>query len=570
MSPLQITLLIIAVVLIVAVMITYFVRNKYYSQIDELDEEKNNVLNHAPYDDLKEVAELNISGQSSEVRDQLEEKWRKIESIQYPELENHLFDAEQATDRYRLGESKRHQDAAAEAIDSIKDELQELENSLKEFLEREQANLEKIDDIKERYHEVRKSLLAYSFSFGPASDGFEHKLRLMEDDFTDFSEYTVSGDHEEANKVVERLSEDIDETEEQMEKIPPLLTRIDDVYEEQLDDINQGYEEMVDVGYLIPNDTIKEDLSALRTDKEDIYGEIRDLNVEAANDKADALAEDIEALYQILEVEINARPQVSSLLDDTKQALYYLQDENRRLIATVKRIEQSYILNHDEAETIEKLDEQVKEQREEYHYLDDRVKHQALPYSVAYKELEDTFETLDNLNDEYSKIADYLDNYRDEELELKNGMLELEQELYAMKRRLENERLPGLPNNYLELFFSASDRVEQLSAELSQAKIQLIDIRKIYQMSAEDVAQLQDMTEEIIRKVELTEIVSQRLYRYKDSHKGILETIRYSESLFSEDYDYDTALRLVREKLENVDPGTYQEIVDTYEQEKEN
>jgi len=570
MSPLQITLLIIAVVLIVAVMITYFVRNKYYSQIDELDEEKNNVLNHAPYDDLQEIAELNISGQSSEVRDQLEKKWRNIESTQYPELENHLFDAEQATDRYRLGESKRYQDAAAEAIDRIKNELQELEDSLKKFLEREQANLEKIDDIKERYHEVRKSLLAYSFSFGPASEGFEHKLRLMEDDFTDFSEYTVSGDHEEANEVVERLSEDINETEEQMEKIPPLLTLIDDVYEEQLVDINQGYEEMVDAGYLIPDDTIEEDLSALMADKEDIYGEIRDLNVEEASNKADALAENIEALYQVLEVEINARPQVMSLLEDTKQALYYLQAENRRLNAAVNRIAQSYVLNHEEAKTIDTLDEQVEKQREEYHYIDDRMKHQALPYSIALKELEDIFAALDNLNDEYTDIAHYLDNYRSEELELKDGMLELEQQLYAMKRRLENERLPGLPNNYLELFFSASDRVEQLSAELSKPKIQLIDIRKIYQMSEEDVAQLEDMSEEIIRQVELTEIVSQRLYRYKESHKGVLETIRYSESLFSEDYDYDTALRLVREKLENVDPGTYQEIVETYEQEKAN
>jgi len=570
MSPLQITLLIIAVVLIVAALITYFVRNKYYSQIDELDKEKNNVLNDAPYDDLKEVSELNISGQSSEVRDQLEEQWRNIESIQYPQLENHLFDAEQATDRYRLGESKRHQEAASEAIDNIQNELQALQNSLKELLEREQANLEKIDNIKERYHEVRKSLLAYSFSFGPASESFEDKLRLMEDDFTEFSESTVSGDHEEANEVVQRLSDDIDETEEQMEKIPPLLTLVDDVYAEQLEDINQGYEEMVDAGYLIPDDTIKEDLSALADDKEAIYDEIRHLNIQKANDKADALADDIEDLYQILENEIDARPQVQKLLDETKQALYYLQGEHRRLAAWVNRMAQSYILNHKEAETIEELSEEVQKQREEYHYIDDRVKHQALPYSVAYTELENTFETLDQLNDDYQKIANHLDNYRSEELEFKNGMLELEQELYTMKRRLENERLPGLPNNYLELFFSASDRVEQLSAELSQPKIQLIDIRKIYQMSAEDVEQLKEMTEEIIRQVELTEIVSQRLYRYKDSHKGVLETIRYSESLFSEDYDYDTALRLVREKLENVDPGTYDELVQTYEQEKEN
>ena len=53
----------------------------------------------------------------------------------------------------------------------------------------------------------------------------------------------------------------------------------------------------------------------------------------------------------------------------------------------------------------------------------------------------------------------------------------------------------------------------------------------------------------------------------KDSHKGILETIRYSESLFTEDYDFDTALRLVREKLENVDPGAYDKVVENYEKE---
>ncbi len=76
------------------------------------------------------------------------------------------------------------------------------------------------------------------------------------------------------------------------------------------------------------------------------------------------------------------------------------------------------------------------------------------------------------------------------------------------------------------------------------------------------------MTQEIIRQVELTELVSQKLYRYKDSHKGVLETIRYSESLFTEDYDYGRALSLVREKLENVAPGTYKEIEEKYDQEK--
>ena len=47
MSPLQITLIILIVLVVVTAMITYFVRNNYYSQINELDQEKNDEIGRA-------------------------------------------------------------------------------------------------------------------------------------------------------------------------------------------------------------------------------------------------------------------------------------------------------------------------------------------------------------------------------------------------------------------------------------------------------------------------------------------------------------------------------------------
>ena len=567
MSLLQITLIILIVLVVVTAIITYFVRNNYYSQINELDEEKNEVLKRAPYKELEEMAELNITGQSYELRKDIEKKWHDIESVKYPKLENHLFDAEQATDRYRLPESKKSQDAAKEAIQEINADIEDLKEALIGLIEREQANLEKIDQIKKRYHEVRKSLLAYSFSFGPASESFEQKLRKMEADFTNFSEFTVSGDHEEANKIVESLHESIQETEEQMDTIPPLLEKVDNVYGQQLLDLRNGYEQMTENGYLFPEDTIIEDINTLKEDQQAIYDFIRDLKLEKASEAMDVLVDDIDCLYEKMEKEVETKPLVHDLAEDTKRGIYYLQDENRRLNHVVNRLSQSYVLIHNEPSILARLESQVKECRTDFDKLNERLTEQSIPYSLVYDALESTFNQLENLNDEYHKVSEYLESYRQEELELKEDMLDMEQSMYEMKRYLENERLPGLPKDYLELFFSTSDRIENLSAELSRSKIQLIEIRKIHKMCQEDVAQLEKMTKEIVWQVELLERTSQRLYRYKDSHKGILETIRYSESLFTEDYDYDTALRLVREKLENVDPGAYEEIVENYEKE---
>lgn len=567
MSPLQITLIILIVLVVVTAMITYFVRNNYYSQINELDQEKNDVLKKAPYEELEEVSELNITGQSYEVRKNLKKKWQDIESIKYPKLENHLFDAEQATDRYRLPESKKSQDAAKAAIQEINADIQDLKEALVGLIEREQANLEKIDQIKKRYHEVRKSLLAYSFSFGPASESFEQKLSKMENDFTNFSEFTVSGDHEEANKIVENLRKNIQETEEQMDAIPPLLEKVDEDYGKQLLDLREGYEELIDHGYLFPEDTILDDIETLKEDQQTIYTYIRDLKLEKASEAIDTLADNIDDLYEKMEKEIATKPLVHNLAEDTKRGIYYLQDENRRLNHAINRLSQSYVLIHNEPSILARLESQVKECRADFDKFNEHLVEQSVPYSIVYDALEATFNQLENLNDEHNKVSKYLENYRQEELDIKDDMLDMEQSMYEMKRYLENERLPGLPKDYLELFFSTSNRIESLSEELSRSKIQLIEIRKIHKMCQEDVAQLEEMTKEVVRQVELLERTSQRLYRYKDSHKGILETIRYSESLFTEDYDFDTALRLVREKLENVDPGAYDKVVENYEKE---
>ena len=568
MSPLQITLIIILVIILVTVGIIYFVQKKYYRQIDELDAQKNDVLKNAPYDALKEVAELNITGQSQEVRTALENQWRTIETVKYPKLENDLYDAEQATDRYRLGESKKNQESAAQAITEIKEDISQLTHSLNDLIEREQANLKQIDEMKKRYHEVRKSLLAYSFSFGPASESFEKKLRVMENDFGEFSDLTVSGDHEEAKEVVQGLSNDIVDIEDQMERIPPMIEKLEDVHGEELKDLQNGYNEMIEAGYTFPDDSIEEDINQLSLFKATIYDRIRDLELDKAREETSTLSEEIEELYEKMEVEYQAKPYVEETLEDIRRAIYFLQGEQRRVMALANRMAQSYILNHDEEKKLRTLADEVKEAREEYDVIADRVKHQAIPYSVAYEKLDKLFDLLEGYNKTYDTIENQLESYRKEERELKADMLEMEQDMYAMKRYLENERLPGLPDAYLEMFFSTSTRIELLSKEMARPRIQLAEVRKIHEMCEEDMDQLSDMTQEIIRQVELTELVSQKLYRYKDSHKGVLETIRYSESLFTEDYDYGRALSLVREKLENVAPGTYKEIEEKYDQEK--
>lgn len=567
MTPLQIILIIILVIILVTGTITYFTRGKYYEEIDRLDQEKKELLDQAPHDQLQEVSKLSITGQSSELREEFKDQWNDIQSVKYPKLENYLFEAEQAADRYRLNESKKNQEAAKELIENLKNDINELTTLLTELIEQEQANLEKIDAIKKRYHEVRKSLLAYSFSFGPASESFEEKLNLMEEDFTEFSEYTLSGDHEEANKVIDRLSDDIQQTEEEMDEIPELLTKMEKEYKLDIEDLDEGYQKLVDQNYLFPDNNLSEEIEQLKVEQNQILEDIGLLKLKEGKQEMKDMSDKIDDLYEIMEKEIKAEANISPTLKKVKEAIYYLRDEIQQLLSLEKRLEQSYILVHKERESLESIEKQLEDAMKEYDIILEKIEENKTPYSVADNQLNYLFKNLSKLNDEKILLKNTLNDYRKEELHFKEEMHAMEEAMYDMKRALENKRLPGLPDDYLELFFSASRRIEKLSEDLARTKVSLGSVKKLHQIAEEDVIQLSRMTEEIIDQVNLIERSSQRLYRYKDQHKGILETIRYSESLFNDDYEYDTSLRLLKEKLENVAPGSYEQLEKEYEQE---
>lgn len=561
MSSLQIALITIFVLLIVMISITYIVRKNYYKKIDELNKEKNIVFEKIPYDKLEEVKELNLTGQSLNTRDKLKKEWKVLESEQYPMIENYLCGAERATDSYRLPLSKKNQEDASDAIKKAENKIESLKSALSELIQKEEANLKKVDSVKKRYHSVRKSLLAYSFSYGPASETFEKKLNEMEESFAVFSDLTVSGDHEEANKIVQELSSQIDDTQNKMDQIPPLLVELNEKIAGFITDLKKGYIKMTEEDYLFPDDTILEDIQEIEQKREETLNNIKNLEIKKSEEVIQKIHEDIEVLYQKMEQEIETKSLLPKLIQKNRKAIYYLNEENRRIKVLLSRIIQSYILNHDEAEEVERLEESIGQTRAEFAKIENYLNEKTIPFSIAHTELETIFDDLYQLNQVYEQLSNQLEGYRTKELVFKNDLVEMEQSLYEMKRALENERLPGLPKSYLELFFSTSDRVEKLSSELARTKLNLIDIERLRKMCEEDVVQLSEFTEEIIKQVDLLEIVSQRLYRYKDSHKGILETIRYSETIFANDYDFEAALRLVSEKLEKVEPGLYKELV---------
>lgn len=560
--------IIILILVLALILVLYFTKKQNYKKIDELDARKSTIMERSPIEKLKTVNNMSITGQSKEAAAQLNEQWNTIETKRYPQVENHLFEAEQATDRYRFKLASRHQEEASEMMDEVDRTLNELSKALNDLIQREEANLKKIEGIKKRYHTIRKDLLAKSFSFGKALNTLEGHLGIMENDFTEFSDLTASGDHEEAKTVITRLEESIKTMEQQMDKIPSILQKIEEDFEEQIVELEEGYKKLLEEKYVFPNDHLKEELEAVHTKVKKAQAQVEELALDEAEQTIEIVDKNIEELYEQMEIEIEAKAEVDELKEDARKAVHFVKEQNRKLFLELDRIAQSYVLNQEEKEQAERLRDTIKDSQEKHDHLVKLLENNDVAYSIAQTQLEEQLDTLEEVYEQQETVTDTLYSYRKEELAMKNDVDEMEQALREMKRYIESKHLPGLPQKYLDFFFYASDRLERLAEELARPKLDMDKVSELHEMCEEDIEKLGEETDELVDNALLTELVSQRLYRHKAEHQGVEETINYSKSLFTEDYDYATALKMVREKLEKIEPGAYNEITEQYKQEK--
>ncbi len=548
---------------------TYFIKKKHYERIDELDGQKKKLQTKLPKDKIATLDKMMITGQSKEVATGVIAELDTIEEKSLPAIESHLFEAEQSTDRYRFSQASRSEKQALETIKESEDSLAKTTQKLDEVLQREQANLRKIDSIKKRYHKVRKELLAKSFSFGESINSLEERLGVMENLFTSFSDLTASGDHEEAKKVVAQLESRLTEMEEIMASIPELNEKIKNDYEKQLEEIKEGHKKLLSQDYLFPESVnIEEKTTALTEEITHLKELLSQLELAEIEEEQKDVEEAIDELYALMEKEISAKNDIERLSKKLPQVMYYLTNQSKELSLELDRIGQSYHLYQGELETYVELNNLLKEQKELVTDVEDKIEKRAVAYSEAVGLLEQALEQFETLSESYEMLSESLFSYREKEKEIKNDLEEMEQALREMKRYVQVKHLPGLPQDYVDLFFYTTENLEQLSVELARPRLNSEEVIRLHALCDEDVDHLAEETDKIVDNALLTELTSQRLYRHKDEYPGVMETIKYSESLFLDEYDYETSLKMVREKLESIEPGAFKEVKELYKKEK--
>ena len=561
-----IIILVLVIVIIAAVLylIGYFMRKKNQEQLDELEVRKEALFDLPVFEEIDDIKKMHLVGQSQNSFREWNQRWVELSTRSFAELESQIYEVENQNEIFRFMKAKKAVVEANETMTEMEAEVEVIRNGLKELRESEERNSLEVQKALDVYEELSKSLKDDKASFGPAYSEIQKQLRNVEIEFTQFVTLNTSGDPIEAREVLEDAERHTYELEDLMKRIPPMYEELNETFPDQLKEIEEGYNQLLADDYVFPEQNFAEEIQHAKKRVENSMTDLEKTEIAAVEVANRDTATAIDALYEVMEREIEAKKYVvtnQKIIDDY---ISHSLKNNRQLMIELDHVSQSYTLNNNELGRSRGFQTEIEEIIRRQKDLEPRMKEHTVPYSEIQEFYKECYKILDDIENQQLEIDASLKELRKGEKVAQEKVDEYEFRLRSIKRYVEKQRLPGLSADYLEFFYVATDRIEDLSRALNKMRINMDEINRLCDLCEDDLELLDKKTKDLVNAAALTEQMMQYANRYRHTHENIRAALDKSMYLFSTEFRYQDALDEIGTALEAVEPGAFKRIEDFY------
>ncbi|MGX7173744.1 septation ring formation regulator EzrA [Enterococcus ratti] len=554
----------IIIVALVVFLVSYLMKKKNQDRLNALEKRKEKLFDLPVIEEVDDVKKMHLVGQSQNTFREWSQKWNEISTSSFAELESQIFEVENLNESFRFLKGKKAVVEAEKTMNQMEKEVSEIREGLKELRETEERNSLAVQQALDVYEELKGTLKEEEQAYGPAFPELQKQIKMIEKEFTQFVALNTSGDPVEAREVLDKAEKHTYEVETLMKKIPSLFEDLNTTFPEQLEEINDTYVKLIQEQYVFPEDNLVDDVEKINNRIESSLANLEKTEVETVEFENREIAKMIDSLYDILEHEMEAQNYVTKNQLTIEQYIQHATKNNRQLLIELDHTAQSYTLNHNEIGRVRGFQTEVEEIERQNEQVKPQIHQHMIPYSEVRAFYKQVFKVLEDIENQQVEIADSLRELRKGEKEAQEKIETFEFKLRSLKRFVEQQRLPGLPNSYLEFFFVATERIEELSTVLNKIRVNMEDVNRLVTLCEEDLELLDKKTHDLVDAAALTEQMLQYANRYRHTHEEIKESIDKSYYLFSKEYQYQEALDEIGTALERVEPGTFKRIEDFY------
>ena len=568
------TIIILLGVLIVIVVGFYVfsmvMRKKTENRILELEERKELLFDLPVQEELDAVKKMHLVGQSQTIFREWNQKWIDLSSDSFADLENHIFEAEQLNDSFHFFRARESADDSEAQIEVMESEVEAIRAGVAELVEQEKRNSTKIQESLDLYETLRDEITDNQEKYGTVIDEINRHLANIETEFSQFVTLNSTGDPIEAAEVLETAEEHTIALRAITEQIPDLLVVVDKELPKQIEELEETVHKLEEEDYVLPASVnLENEMKAIQDDLEEAKALLDSFELEATEARISSINDRINGIYDIFEREYKARRSVEKRVNILRSYIEHTRANNKNLLLEIDHTMQSYLLSDNEKAAVRSYSEHLDILEGEVDSVLEAVKEKQKPYSALGGNVNSIIEALEDIEKNQISISEGLANLREQEKVAQEAADRFDSELRIIKRYVEKRNLPGLPKDYLDLFFATSERLEALFKELGKVRINIDVVNHQLDTSTQDMEALKDATDDLVDHAVLAEQLMQYANRYKASDERIAGAIARSLQLFDRARNYDGAFNEISNALEMVEPGAAERIANVYNNHKE-
>ncbi|MGX7073557.1 septation ring formation regulator EzrA [Falseniella ignava] len=559
----------IAVILIVAYAAAVFLRKRNESRLAALEERKEELYNLPVNDEVEAVKNMHLIGQSQVAFREWNQKWVDLSLNSFADIENNLFEAESFNKSFRFFKATHQIDQIESQIALIEEDIAAIRNALSDLEKQESKNSGRVLHALDLFENLQCSVAEDSDKYGKALPEIEKQLENIQSEFSQFVTLNSSGDPVEAAGILDNTENHILALTHIVERVPALVTTLNTELPEQLEDLEEGHRKLLDANYHFTETDIEARFQLLYESLKQNQENIRQLELDNAEYENLQIQAEINALYDIFTREIASQKVVESLLATLPIYLNHMKDNNQVLVQDIERLNKTYLLPESDSNRVRRIQAELSSLDTTIMEVTEDQAEPTQAYSVLEEQLEILQTNLKDIEDEQISVSERLAQIEKDDINARQKANVYVNRLHTIKRYMEKRNLPGIPQSFLKLFFTASHNTEDLMVELEQAHVNIESVNRILEIATNDMEVLETETYSIVQYATLTEQLLQYSNRYRSFDEGIQQAFNKSLEIFEKEFDYRASFETISQALEVAEPGVTNRFVSSYEKTRE-
>ena len=552
------------VIAFVLILITFMVTRrkaskKYKNKVEELDIEKNQLIN---VEILSEITKVRNLVKTDNLKHKLEEwdgEFSYIKDKMLPSITDEISEVDFLIDKHDYKGAVRKMTGIELEIDSLKRKSKKLIDEIQNITNSEERNRALITKLKVSYRELQNKFQRNEKEYGELKDRVQKEFDKIDSLFFSFEEFMEHNDYVEVEKVVIVIEESLNQLKDVLDNIPSLLLMASVLIPGKVEEAKVLYGRMQRDGYPIDYLNVEYNLEEITNKTEGIMNNIRDLKMEDANLELKTILDYFNSLFSDFDKEKECK---DSFKEGCKKFRYKLEKVNKvvyDIYVQIDDIRVTYDLTEEEINRFSTLNRNLEVINEDFKTLFEHGKSKTFAYSKLYDELDGLGVKLSRLQDDLDYQLRSITSMQDDEYRAKEQLNTIQDLLKKAKLRLKDYKLPVIPSSYYVELKEAQDAIREIMKELDKKPI-VIKILNIRVDTARDlVFKIYNKTNDMIKSAMLSEKMIIYGNRYRSTYQDIDQGLERATTLFYKG-QYEQSLQVSMEAIKNVEDSPMDKI----------